>query len=340
MRHFEEFDKLIESVATIHKDSRFFKEAVAGTDKKMYFGEISSDKVAAFVMGYDYPFSDIELPDEVRGKSVVGIYFGLGVEFQSISIPDSVECILGTENIKSEYSKIEVSKEAHFKSMYTFENRYLISDDGEDLLFAKIESENLLNNLLSKVKVIHCLRVRGDHRGFVIPKSVEKINKLSVSAESLIFEGLIPKLMPESLSGAYLKTVFVRSAKTENGVARMNNLYRCVSSSNDGYKVNILYGRPIFTTVEKSKTPGYIVLTSEVDGETILVNARYVAVVRARIYQCCGIDNLGFYAEDYVTGAEVLVGMDDGCEQTGTWLKVYDTKEEIDAKLSACEKNI
>ncbi len=340
MKHFEEFDKLIDYVVNTNIDSRFFKVKVTETGKRIFFSEISSDKVVAFVMRGECRDCNIVIPEEVNGKSVVGIYFGQDAEFDSILVPGTVECILGTENISKEYSKIIVAENTHFNSMNTYKDSYVISSDGEDLIWARVTSEDLLRELLQKVKTIHCLRISSDLRELVLPKSVEKIVKLRIYSKSLVFDGVIPELMPESLCGVHVNTVFVKSTKKENRAVRMDNLSRCISSSEDSYKVNILYSHPVFPVFEKSKTPGFIVLTSETDGESIFVNARYIAVIRPCTYKCCGVDDFGFYTTSYVTGSEVLVGMVDRRGETGTWIRVYETKEEIDEKMSANETKI
>lgn len=340
MKHFEEFDKLIDHVVNPNTDSRLFKVEVTETGKQIFFSEISSDKVVAFVMWSECRDCNIVVPEEVNGKSVVGIYFGQDAEFESILVPGTVECILGTENISKEYSKIFVAEDRHFRSMNTFKDSYVISSDGEDLLWARVTSEDLLRELLQKVKTIHCLRINSDLRELVLPESVEKIVKLRIYSKSLVFDGVVPELMPESLCGVHVNTVFVKSTKKENGAVRMDNLSRCISSSEDSYKANILYSHPVFPVFEKSKTPGFIVLTSETDGESIFVNARYIAVIRPCTYKCCGVDDFGFYTTSYVTGSEVLVGMVDRRGETGTWIRVYETKEEIDKKMSANETKI
>ena len=340
MKHFEEFDKLIGYVVNTNIDSRFFKVKVTETGMRIFFSEISSDKVVAFVMRGECCDCNIVVPEDVNGKSVVGIYFGQDAEFESILVPGTVECILGTENISKEYSKIIVAENTHFKSMDTYKDRYVISSDGEDLIWARVASEDLLRELLKKVKVIHCLRISGDLRELVLPESVEKIVKLRIYSKSLVFDGIIPELMPESLCGVHVNTVFVKSTKKENGAVRMDNLSKCISSSEDSYKANILYSHPVFPVFDKSKTPGFIVITSETDGESIFVNARYIAVIRPRTYKCCGVDDFGFYTTSYVTGSEVLVGMVDKRGETGTWIRVYETKEEIDEKMSANETKI
>lgn len=340
MKHFEEFDKLIDHVVNPNIDSRFFKVEVTETGKQIFFSEISSDKVVAFVMWDECRDCNIVVPEEVNGKSVVGIYFGQGAAFDSILVPGTVECILGAENISKEYPKIIIAENTHFKSMNTYKDSYVISSDGEDLIWARVTSEDLLKELLKKVKVIHCLRISGDLRELVFPESVEKVIKLKLFSESLVFDGIIPELMPESLCGVHVNTVFVKSTKKENGAVRMDNLSRCISSSEDSYKVNILYSHPVLPVFEKSKTPGFIVLTSETDGASIFVNARYIAVIRPCTYKCCGVDDFGFYTTSYVTGSEVLVGMVDRRGETGTWIRVYETKEEIDKKMSANETKI
>lgn len=224
--------------------------------------------------------------------------------------------------------------------MNTYKDRYVISSDGEDLIWASVTSEDLLRELLKKIKVIHCLQISRDLRELVFPESVEKVIKLHLFSESLVFDGIIPELMPESLCGVHVNTVFVKSTKKENGAVRMDNLSRCISSSKDSYKVNILYSHPALPVFEKSKPPGFIVLTSETDGASIFVNARYIAVIRPCTYKCCGVDDFGFYTTSYVTGSEVLVGMVDRRGETGTWIRVYETKEEIDEKMSANETKI
>lgn len=290
-------------------------------------------------------YREIELPDTVRSETYPVRTYTVRMVYVS-SFDSNASPITIPNTVWSIY--VGDRKYIHGRILFTFANSPYFSikeDNGNWAVFSKEEGaddvhEELIygrlgeNNdgFLNGVKIIHNLTVDGN---CCIPDSVEKIYKLSVDVESVIFEGKLPEFGIDALEDAKIDHIEVRTPKLENSRKSVDAI---VNVKQTGDKT--FYRRPEEDTLfaaaphvlEFPKSKGYIALTRadfEHDGELLLVNTPWIATICPRRL---------LRSDGEVNGSTILIGLKDGNYNQerggGIIYNVYEDPTAIDAMIA------